>query len=295
MADLQTQLNDTLILMSYHDTRMGTPADYFTPAIAWRSEKYYLWNMGGASINGNGIGNYANGTADSLRLKQIDQYATFNVSSTTLNYQRLSAEISVKVTAAKDLPAGIRFHAAVVETNLDVVAVYGQATGNGQRYIYNIVRDLLTDSAGIAIAALTTGQSDSITKIFVRNPAIQNADSLRVVAWLQNESTKQIIAAMQTYTSAIPPSTSILATSTVAKSSKLRVANSGRNRVCFVMPFDGLEAAVYNTTGRNCGSFTLNSKKGETVSITVPQSKSILFLKVVSVNGSAAIAEIVSP
>jgi len=272
---------------------MGTTPDFFTPAIGWRAEVYYGWNMGGASINGINFGNIKKAIADSLRGKDIDQSATFEVTSNTLDPNRTRAEITVKVTASKDLPEGIKLHSAVVETDLDIVAVYGQPTGNGQTHIYNIVRDLLTDSAGVAIAALTNGQSHFITKTFVRDTAFQkSADSLRVVAWLQNDTSKQIIAAMQASTSAIPHYTAILGTPVVMKNSKLMLVQTGKKSVSFTMPFDGVKAAIFNTFGRTLSQVDLNSKKGEKVSLNLPESQNIVFLKLVSAHGAVVITKI---
>lgn len=271
---------------------MGTSKDFFTQHIDWRVNTYYKLKMGGSCVNGDSTGNFKTVTLETLKSKQIQQSAVFDVSSKTLDIERLSAEISVKLKASKAITSPVRFHVAVVETDLDMVAVYGAPTANGQAHIYNIVRELITDSTGILISSLAVDQEYTTTKTFTRDKNCQNADSLRVVAWLQREDTREIIAAMQTNTSAIPAINPIVSKINHEKLLNLKIVNSSHNVLSFKLPFDGAKVVIFDASGKNIFESTITGKKNDPVSVKITQGCGINFLKILSIDGIAVYRKI---
>ncbi len=264
---------------------MGTSPDFFTDAIEGRVMTYYDFAMGGAAASGkdNGLG-INDLTTDYLKANPIGTSATFAVESKTLDPNRMSAEITVTVTAKESLPEGLRLHAAVVETQIDMVALYGAPTKNGQAFIYYVVRELITGSTGEQMPPMATGETHSFTGTFVRDTAIQNADSLRVTTLIQNESTKEILAADATTTTAIPVATSILYKGSTVKDTKPLVYSNNKGMFVVVLPFSDVTATIFNIHGRKLGQYRLTGSAGQKAFIPRPQVRGLLLLRLTAGN-----------
>jgi len=272
---------------------MGTNPDFFTDAIEDRVKTCYSLAMGGASVSGtdNGIGLNVL-TIQYLENNPVGSSANFEITSNTLVPNRVSAEITVTVTAAEALPEGLRLHAAVVETQVDVVALYGAPTKNGQTNIYYVVRELITGSDGEQLPALADGETYSYTGTFVRDTAIQNADSLRVTALIQNESTKEILAAHATTTTAIPVATSILEKGNSATDTKPLIYTNARGSFIVELPFTDVTATIFNINGRQLGQYRLTVKAGQKAVIPRPQANGLLLIRLTAGNAETTVHHI---
>ena len=285
----------SLILLTYHTSAMGTSPDFFTDAIEWRVDDYYNFAMGGAAVNGNDNGVGVNDiTTDYLQQNPLGTAATFKVESKTLDQNRLSAEITVTVTAQEALAEGIRLHVAVVETQIDMLELYGSATSNGQTNIYYVVRELLTDGPGVELPAMQTGETESFTGTFERDSSIQNADSLRVTSLIQNESTKEVLAADATTTSAIPETTPIIYKPDIHGDAKPLPYPTNNSRLVIVLPFSNATATVFNTNGRELERYRLTGRAGQKALIPLPQAHGLLLLRLTSHNGRTVVRRILS-
>lgn len=286
-------MGNSLILLTYHTSAMGTSSDFFTDAIEWRVDEYYNFAMGGAAVIGNDNGVGINDmTTDYLQQHPLGTSATFTVESKTLDPDRLSAEITVTVTAEESLAEGIRLHVAVVETQIDMVELYGSATSNGQTNIFYVVRELLTDGPGVELPAMQTGETENFTGTFERDASIQNADSLRVTTWIQNESTKEVLAADATTTSAIPVATPIIYKPGTVKDANLLVYHTDNGRLVVVLPFSNVTATIFNINGRELEQYRLTGRAGQKAYIPCHPAHGILLLRLTSRNERTTIHRI---
>lgn len=264
---------------------MGTNPDFFTDAIEGRVKNYYDLAMGGAAVSGkdNGVG-FTSLTTDYLKANPVGTSATFEVESKTLDPNRISAEITVTVTASEALTDGLRLHVAVVETEIDMVDLYGAPTKNGQAYIYYVVRELLTGAEGEQLQAMAQGATHTFTGIFTRETNIQNADSLRVTTLIQNEDTKEILAGAATTSTAIPVPTSILHKGSTVKDTKPLVYSTNKGAFVVVLPFSDVTATIFNIHGRKLGQYRLTGSAGQKAFIPRPRVRGLLLLKLVAGN-----------
>jgi len=241
---------------------MGTPTSFFTPSIVWRVDSLYKWNMGGSSINGRSSGNILKITTDSLRAKPFDSVASFSVIGKSTDSLRLTSTITVNATAIKSIPKGMKLHAAIVESTVDYEKLYGSATVNGQTKIYNVVRELLTDSLGVEMGSLAAGETFSITKSFTRDPNFQNADSLKVVTWIQIDSSKEIISSYESDPVAMPENTAIVHFRAVRNVLPLSVTISNDKQLTLTAPFENATISIQTFAGRVVRSMVVQGKGG---------------------------------
>jgi hypothetical protein len=274
---------------------MGTDPDFFTDAIEGRVDDYYDLAMGGTAVSGNDNALAINDiTVSYLQANPFGTAATFTVESNTLDPERISAEITATATATEPLSTGMRFHVAVVETNVDHVALYGAPTGNGQTNIYYVVRELLTGADGMSLPAMQTGDTESFTGTYERDASVQNADSLRVTTWIQNESTKEILAGGETFTSVIPDPSPIINKSNNIMNVSPLVYSTNKGRIVVVLPFSNARVTLYNINGRRLEQYQLSGSAGQKAIIPQPKVNGLLLLRLTSDSGRTTLHRILS-
>ncbi len=251
---------------------MGTPADLVNDAYYRAKTSYYAFAMGGSVINGTIIsGQQSALSVDTLRAHQMSSAAEFSVTCQPVGTGRKTSSISVKMTADANIPAGMSLLAVVVETHFDMVAVYGAATSNGQTFVRDVVRGILPDSFGTVIPAMGTGETASFSFSYTRDTAFQNADSLRLVLWLQDSATKTISSAYRTHSSIFPISTPIEYRA-LSENSALKIRRSADGILSVTPQCSGMhEISVFDLRGQRIFHSSIQSTDGKSFSINTSE------------------------
>jgi len=107
-----------------------------------------------------------------------------------------TAHIDIKTLGT--LPSGTwELRAVAVEQSV----TYATAPGsNGEKSFPNVFRTFLTSTAGDPYTAAAIGSSWTVDLNYTLDPT-WDADSIYVIAWLQNDATKEVIQAASTHTS----------------------------------------------------------------------------------------------
>jgi len=98
----------------------------------------------------------------------------------------------VKVTALENLGTSVFLRIALIERTIDTAQPQGS---NGQTHFFDVLRDFNPSAAGVSIQ-LSTNQKQSVRFEFVRD--IEWGDDLDVIAFLQDDATKEVLQAAWT-------------------------------------------------------------------------------------------------
>jgi len=278
LEDLKAQMGDSLISLTYGEAGMGYPEDLTGGGISWRVMTYYDLPMGGAAANGVDAGNIGTVDVNSLTANPISMIADLEITSKVSGTNNKIADITVKVTAKKVLPAKAKLHIIVFQTRLNWQDEYGMTPSNGQIYMVNAVRDLVSDSTGEPVSALAAGEAQSITKTFTADPKVKYPDSLRVSAILQVEDTKEILSVSQTKKSPLGISP-IVVSHHILNKTELEIASAGFQKIGVTLPFSNASVRIYTTAGRIVKSQNCIGVKGQRVSITLPEADGVFIIK----------------
>ncbi|MEZ4825885.1 MAG: T9SS type A sorting domain-containing protein [Bacteroidia bacterium] len=192
---------DALIHNNFHKTAVvkwvvtwpapnDDPRHHFNVAANSARRTYYAVNGVPNTIMGGNVFNGAPGGVSQTMVNNefakpnmFDFDITEGVSGSNVN-------VNVTVTPLQDPGLGnLTLQVAVIQDELH----YPAATGsNGEKDFYEIMRYALPSAAGTQIST-TVGQSSSVSGSYAIN-SIFNKSFMRVVAWVQNDATKEIFA-----------------------------------------------------------------------------------------------------
>ena len=111
-----------------------------------------------------------------------------------LNYDRQVAfvDATAKITARVDFSANVSLHIVVIESIINTL------TGsNGQTQFVNVVKKMLPDAAGTSLNLnLLQGDSIKVSQSWTYDN-VYNAGNIEVIAFIQDDSTKEILQAIR--------------------------------------------------------------------------------------------------
>lgn len=109
------------------------------------------------------------------------------------------ATVTIETAAAAEFGNNLKLRVAIVEKLVEYVTAPGS---NGEKEFPNVFRDMLTDtdatSLGESITPAPVGQSLSFNYMYEIDET-WNPDNIYVVAWVQNDDTKEVINSGATY------------------------------------------------------------------------------------------------
>jgi hypothetical protein len=98
----------------------------------------------------------------------------------------------VKVTALENVGASVFLRIALIERTIDTSQPPGS---NGQTHFFDVLRDFSSGAAGVSIM-LSANQKEFVRFEFVKD--VQWGDDLDVIAFLQDDATKEVLQAIWT-------------------------------------------------------------------------------------------------
>lgn len=186
-------------------------------------------------------------------------------------------DVTVQVKSVGTPPAGNWvLRTAIVEDPID----YGSPPGsNGETHFPNVFRKMLPGSAGDPVTLPAVGNSISFNYNYMEDAA-WNTANIKVVAWVQNETTKEVLNSGSTgdpvinYTLGHPTSDVSQGTSGNTQTFNLTSGNSGTSTENFVytltsdMPGDWTSGFSINSTNYT-STCTLSVNAGATNTIAI--------------------------
>jgi len=287
-------MGDSLVCLTYHEYGMGSPDELAEFGISYRVMEWYGLAMGGAVANGRDVGNINTVGVDNLTNPALPMIADIDISSEVSATNPRVADITVKVTAKQQLPNDTKLHIIVYQTRIHYEDDFGVVAPNGLVYMLDVVRDLVTDTFGVAIPALGAGQSHSVTGTFTAFPSIKDLDSLRTAAIVQvDDTTKQVLSVAKTNKSPLDTgSIPIITGNLIPEKAKLQIAYNSPQKLRVILPFDNARALVYNTAGRILRKQRLYGVEGDKVTVFLPQAEGLLFIRLISEDGKSLVCKI---
>ncbi len=271
---------------------MGSPEELCEGGINWRVMTYYELPMGGAAANGEVIGAIGNATAENLEKNPVPMTADIVVTSKISATDPRSADITAKVTAKEAFPANTVLHLIVLETRISWIDDFGLAPSNGQTYMLDVVRKLVSDSTGESLPELAVGESHSFTGSFTASATVSNLKNLRTVVIVQVEDTKEILSVIETAISPLVDPDPIIFTTTINKYAGLGLSFSGRQKISMILPFDNAHITVYTISGRILKTQNCRGKEGQRAAVSLPETDSVLFVKLTSEQGKTVVFKV---
>ncbi len=183
--------------ISYHTSWPGVdPMNALNPAdVAERVAYYNVSGVPQADV----LGNKWEGGPAGITQTLIDDLSSstsplrVGVSETTVGATR---NVSIDVKTEGALPMGSYvLYAAVVERSVTYAIAPGS---NGEKRFLNVFRDFLTAPNGTPFAAAAVGSSASSPYTYTV-PGAWDLDSVYVIAWVQNTTTKEVINCGSTF------------------------------------------------------------------------------------------------
>ena len=138
---------------------------------------------------------YINGVQQTISQFNATLMQNLTAQMTNVNIEILS-EISgntvtsnITLTPLETLPAGLKLHVAIVEKT-----TFNNATTNGETEFHNVLMKMTPDANGTTLEALTAGTPVNFEFTQnVSNTNIEQLNDLRLIAFIQNNSNKQIL------------------------------------------------------------------------------------------------------
>ncbi|GCD80319.1 T9SS type A sorting domain-containing protein [Schleiferia thermophila] len=195
-------------IIKYQMSWPGTGDPYYTQEAGDRRTFYGVNSVPRMQIDG-GWDQHA-GLATQAIIDQFRAVPSFVNLSATSNIagQTVNAQIAVQPVA--DITGNVRLFVAIKETQTTQ-----NVKTNGETVFYDIFKKFMTPSAGQVISNLNAGTTQNFTFSYTfngtyilppnatqpvnhaTNHTVENFNNLRVVVWLQNTSTKQVLQSTQ--------------------------------------------------------------------------------------------------
>lgn len=270
---------------------MGTPADLAKDGIPWRVEHYYDLAMGGAAVNGVDKGGIK-GITNEMLSESLPEMAEITLTSTP-NETATSADITISVNPTSALPENTVLQVLMTDRVCDYKGTYGVEPVNGQTLQYDVVCEFVTDSTGFAVGAKAVGEVVNFAKTITFETQYHVADSLQLIAIVQNYETKEIYAAKKFYNSPFLK-TAILNNSGNAQNFFSHSLVQGKLQ--FTAPFSAKELRVSSLTGKVLQVHTLqNASEGSLHSVSMPVASGVYVYSLVGTMGRVVTKKIMIP
>ena len=196
-----------------------------------------------ARLNGSGSSPNSITTSTISQEYQKQAYFSYEVIGEMTGTSPHTCDITVKVTALDDYSSNspLKLFAAVVEDTINYYQVYGSHAKNGLDDYSHVLRKLLPTSSGESLGtSVTSGETKEFTYSYTNDETYQNYENIRVIVFVQNLETREILGAFQTPAHPFQVLTNITHTKTTAGTlQNLIFAGLDGQDVSFYLPFDG--------------------------------------------------------
>lgn len=207
-----------------------------------------------ARLNGSGS------SASSITSSKINQefqkkkYFTFDVIGEITGNSPHACDIKVKITAADDYSANsqLKLFTAIVEDDIDYYEVYGTHAKNGLDDYSHVLRKLLPTSSGESLGtSISSGETKEFTYSYTNDDAKQNYKNIRVIVFVQNSGTREIIGVFQTADHPFQMITEIATPFVVQIPNKLTITKFDNGEIGFTLPLSGnVTVALHSLNGK---------------------------------------------
>ncbi len=178
----------------------------------------------------NGSGNSANSITNSSINTQFNKTEHFSFIINSIKTKDFPKACSTSVTikclenyrGASDLV----LMAAIIENDVDYQTTYGVPAKNGKNDYSHVLRKYISGTDGVSINAFTSGAEETFTFSYENDETYNNFQNLRIVVFIQDRSTKEILGAFQTNTHPFQKATSV-SFNNVQLNSKISLNNNG--------------------------------------------------------------------
>ena len=184
-----------------------------------------------------------------------------------------TCDITVTATALKDYSSngGLNLFAIVVENDIDFKTVYGVNAKNGKNDYNHVVRKFLTSTGGTTIGNQDIGKVNTFNFSYENVTKYQNYENLRVIVFIQDMGTKDILGVFETedHPFQTPTGNNNLAISNTGN--KIAVKQIGQNKLSLFNPAGGeVSVALYTLDGKCIKEYNLKDCCGNVI-LTLPQ------------------------
>lgn len=207
-ALMDQQPPDHFTVIKYQMSWPGTGDPYYTQEGGDRRTFYGVNSIPNMQIDG-GWNQHAGQATQAIldQFRAVPSFVNINATSTR-NGQTINAQISVSPVA--DLTGNIRLFAAIKETQTTQ-----NVKTNGETVFYDVFKKFMTPSTGQVVTNLNAGTTQTFNLSYTfngtyilppnatqpvnhaTNHTVENFNNLRVVVWLQDMTSKQVLQSTQ--------------------------------------------------------------------------------------------------
>jgi len=235
---------DKVVMVAYHSSDKLANQD-----ATQRSDVYYsdLGTWGDTPVNGlkvSGASDYSpsnitQNVINTLYNRNANFTFVLNTTNTSVGNAH-SCKLDVSATSLNTFTStkGIKLHVAIIENNIDYQKVYGVAAGNGQNIHNYVTRKMFPNGTGTVIGNQTNGKENKYSFNYTNDDSKQNYLNTRVVIFIQNEDTREVLDCYMSK----------------------------------VHPFQNSVAIEHSNPGKTGSTLLINSIHSNMISITVPEN-----------------------
>lgn len=242
-----------------------------------RHQSYGFTYVPYAVFNGRNAGNNYNANSITDNLIQTEflkkQYFSFSVAGQITGTAPHACSIVVDATAIADYSTGgnVSLFAVIIENDVNYLTAYGVNAKNGKNNYNHVVRKFLTSTGGTVIGNQTAGKINTLKVSYVNDEKHQQYANLRVLVFVQDMSTKEILGAFQS--DEHPFQTQTPVTSNVAiRKSVFEIKNRGSAGITISATEDSkISVAWYTMCGVLIDKVTTNYLYKGIHTVPVPQ------------------------
>lgn len=150
----------------------------------------------------NGSGNSATSITNSSINSNFSktEFFSFSVSSVKINEFPKSCSTTIKIDCIETYNGSdnLVLMAAIVENNVDYFETYGVIASNGKNNYSHVLRKYISTVEGVPITLTSAGSEEYFNFTYENDETYNNYENLRIVTFIQNIETKEVIGAYQT-------------------------------------------------------------------------------------------------
>ncbi len=210
-----------------------------------------------ATVNGKSAGN--NFSAYSITDSKIqtayqqDPVFDFSVVGAITGTSPRTCDITVTLTALSDYIStqDITLITCIIENDINYQTVYGSAALNGKNDYSHVVRKFLSNTGGTVIGNQSAGDETTNTFAYTNDEQYQDYENLRVLTFVQDMATKEIVGAYQSDVHPFQNPTTINGKNVANEVSTMTVAVVNRNEIILNTKSAGeVTLSFYSPDGR---------------------------------------------
>ncbi|MBN1982927.1 MAG: Omp28-related outer membrane protein [Chitinivibrionales bacterium] len=281
-------------MLSYHCNVSSKPEknDLLTNEDSKKRMEFYGFQyVPYATLNGVSAGNNFNVKAiTNQKIQEAYQkpaYLNFSVQGiqTQLNPHACSIAVTIQALADYSSKSSLVLFTAIIEDSINYKTLFGIPAENGRNEYSHVVRKLLPSANGTVIGNLTKGTTIPQKFVYTNEEKTQKHTNLRVVVFVQDMASKDIIGAFQSKSHPFQEPTSVnRKPGTKNRAVDARIVSITPHRICFDALRKGLySVSVYSVSGQNVYNKTEKINSPSTVALAFHPTKLSLGVYVVSI------------